>query len=205
MSDGSSLDCSVLVLNRFYMAIRVIDVRRAMTLLYRGCAEVITIEDDQYTNYDFENWSELSELQALEKQPGEDYIKTPTRELQVPRIVRLVFYDRVPKSTVRFNRKTLFARDGYRCQYCGQTRPMSQLSLDHVCPRSQGGRTTWENVVCSCTTCNSRKGGRTPVQAGMKLLTVPVRPTANPGIAVTLKDPRYHSWKTFLSTAGSTS
>lgn len=80
MSDSSSLDCSVLVLNRFYMAIRVVDVRRAMTLLYRGCAEVITIEDDQYTNYDFENWCELSELHCLEKQPGEDYIKTPSRE-----------------------------------------------------------------------------------------------------------------------------
>lgn len=202
MSENTSLDCSVLVLNRFYMAIRVIDVRRAMTLLYRGCAEVITIEDDQYTNYDFENWCELSELKALEKQPDEDYIKTPTRELQVPRIVRLVLYDRIPKSTVRFNRKTLFARDGYRCQYCGQTRPMSQLSLDHVVPRSQGGRTTWENVVCSCTSCNSKKGGRTPVQANMKLLTDPIRPSANPGIAVTLKDPRYQSWKTFLSGAG---
>ena len=140
MSSSSSLDCSVLVLNRFYMAIRVVDVRRAMTLLYRGCAEVITIEDDQYINYDFENWCELSDLHSMEKQLGEDYIKTPTRELQVPRIVRLVLYDRVPKSTVRFNRKTLFARDSHRCQYCGQSRPMSQLSLDHVMPRSQGGK-----------------------------------------------------------------
>ena len=97
MSSSSSLDCSVLVLNRFYMAIRVVDVRRAMTLLYRGCAEVITIEDEQYINYDFENWCELSDLHSLEKQLGEDYIKTPTRELQVPRIVRLVLYDRVPE------------------------------------------------------------------------------------------------------------
>jgi hypothetical protein len=76
MSSSSSLDCSVLVLNRFYMAIRVVDVRRAMTLLYRGCAEVNTIEDDQYINYDFENWCELSDLHSMEKQLGEDYIKT---------------------------------------------------------------------------------------------------------------------------------
>jgi 5-methylcytosine-specific restriction endonuclease McrA len=175
MSSSSSLDCSVLVLNRFYMAIRVVD---------------------------FENWCELSDLHSMEKQLGEDYIKTPTRELQVPRIVRLVLYDRVPKSTVRFNRKTLFARDSHRCQYCGQSRPMSQLSLDHVMPRSQGGKTTWENVVCSCVGCNSKKGGRTPTQAGMKLLSDPVRPSANPGITVTLKDPRYSSWKTFLASAG---
>ena len=199
MGESSSLDCSVLVLNRFYMAVRVVDVRRAMILLYRSCAEVITIDDSQYQNYDFEAWCELSDLQAMEKQSGEDYLRTPNRELLVPRIVRLVLYDRIPKSTVRFNRKTLFARDGYHCQYCGQTRPMSQLSLDHVIPRSQGGKTTWENVVCSCLNCNSRKGGRTPLQANMKLLSTPARPHSNPGIAVTLKDPRYESWKTFLT------
>lgn len=199
MGESSSLDCSVLVLNRFYMAVRVIDVRRAMTLLYRGCAEVITIEDEIYANYDFESWCELSEMQALDKQAGEDYLRTPNRELLVPRIIRLVLYDRIPKTTVRFNRKTLFARDGYSCQYCGQTRPMSQLSIDHVVPRSQGGKTTWENVVCSCLSCNNRKGGRTPAQANMKLLSVPIRPQSNPGIAATLLDPKYASWKTFIT------
>lgn len=201
MSESSMLDCSVLVLNRFYMAVRVVDVRRAMTLLYRGCAEVITIEDDFYANYDFDSWCEMSQLHAMEKQVGEEFLRTPHQEVQVPRIVRLVLYDKVPRSTVRFNRKNLFARDGYRCQYCGQTRPMSQLSLDHVVPRSQGGKTTWENVVCSCTQCNSKKGGRTPAEASMRLLTQPVRPHANPGIVATLNDPRYASWKTFLPTA----
>jgi 5-methylcytosine-specific restriction endonuclease McrA len=198
MSGSSTLDCSVLVLNRFYMAVRVVDVRRAMTLLYRGCAEVITIEEDAYSNYDFDGWCEVSQLHALEKQNGEDFLRTPHQEVQVPRIVRLVLYDKVPKSTVRFNRKNLFARDGYRCQYCNQTRPMSQLSLDHVVPRSQGGRTTWENVVCCCTSCNSKKGGRTPLQASMRLLSHPSKPLANPGMVATLKDPRYESWKTFL-------
>jgi 5-methylcytosine-specific restriction endonuclease McrA len=198
MSESSTLDCSVLVLNRFYMAVRVVDVRRAMTLLYRGCAEVITIEEDAYANYDFDNWCEISLLHAMEKQDGEEFLRTPHQEVQVPRIVRLVLYDKVPKSTVRFNRKNLFARDGYRCQYCGQTRPMSQLSLDHVVPRSQGGKTTWENVVCSCTGCNSRKGGRTPQEAAMRLLSHPAKPHANPGMVATLKDPRYESWKTFL-------
>ena len=198
MSESSTLDCSVLVLNRFYMAVRVVDVRRAMTLLYRGCAEVITIEEDSYTNYDFDSWCEMSQLHAMEKQVGEEFLRTPHQEVQVPRIVRLVLYDKVPRSTVRFNRKNLFARDGYRCQYCGQTRPMSQLSLDHVLPRSQGGKTTWENVVCSCTNCNSKKGGRTPTEANMRLLTHPIRPHANPGMVATLEDPRYHSWKTFL-------
>lgn len=198
MTEGSALECSVLVLNRFYMAIRVVNVRRAMTLLYRACAEVITIEDDQYFNYDFDAWCEISQFHALEKQPEEDYIRAVHFDLQVPRIVRLTRYDRLPKTTVRFNRKNLFARDGHRCQYCGQARPTSQLSLDHVVPRALGGKTTWENIVCSCLTCNSKKGGRTPLQAGMKLLSRPSKPHSNPSMFTPLKDPRYASWKSFI-------
>lgn len=198
MSDGSALHCSVLVLNRFYMAIRVVNVRRAMTLLYRGCGEVITIEEGSYSNYDFDAWCELSQLLALEKQPKEDYLQTPNLEIQVPRIVRLTRYDKFPKTTVRFNRKSLFARDDHRCQYCGQSRPMSQLSLDHVVPRSHGGKTTWENIVCSCTQCNSRKGGRTPAQANMKLLSKPHKPRSNPAMTLQLDDPKYDCWKNFI-------
>lgn len=201
MAGGSSLDSSVLVLNRYYMAVRVVDVRRAMTLLYRECAEVITIENDLYANYDFDAWCELSALQALDRQPGDEFLRTPTSELLLPRIIRLTLYDKVPKTTVRFNRKNLFARDNHACQYCGQRKPLGQLSLDHVLPRSQGGKTTWENVVCSCTACNGRKGGRTPSQANMKLLSKPVRPHANPAVAATMQDPRYESWKTFLPAA----
>jgi 5-methylcytosine-specific restriction endonuclease McrA len=198
MMDAQALECSVLVLNRFYMAIRVINVRRALSLLYRGGAEVIAIEDEQYVNYDFDSWCEVSQLHCLDKQPDEDYLRTPHFELQVPRIIRLTRYERVPKTVVRFNRKNLFARDQHRCQYCGQHRPVSQLSLDHVVPRSLGGKTNWENIVCCCITCNSRKGGRTPIEAGMKLLNKPVRPAANPALASPLKDPRYECWKSFL-------
>jgi hypothetical protein len=104
MSESSTLDCSVLVLNRFYMAVRVVDVRRAMTLLYRGCAEVITIEEDSYANYDFDNWCEISLLHAMEKQDGEEFLRTPHQEVQVPRIVRLVLYDKVPSTAVRRGR-----------------------------------------------------------------------------------------------------
>jgi 5-methylcytosine-specific restriction endonuclease McrA len=201
MASGSPLDSSVLVLNRFYMAVRVVDVRRAMTLLYRGCAEVITIENDLYANYDFQSWQEISELHALDRQPNDEFLRTPSCELMLPRIIRLNLYDKVPKSTVRFNRKNLFARDNFSCQYCGLRKPVAQLSIDHVVPRSQGGKTTWENVVCSCTSCNSRKGGRTPLQASMKLLCTPTRPHANPAVTATLSDPRYESWKTFLPKA----
>jgi 5-methylcytosine-specific restriction endonuclease McrA len=198
MSSGSPLDCSVLVLNRFYMPVRVVNVRRAMNLLYRDCAEVITIERDQYCTYDFASWMEISQLNALEKQPSEDYLRTPHQELQIPRIVRLVRYDRVHHSAVRFNRRSIFLRDEHRCQYCGQTRPTSQLSLDHVVPRSLGGKTTWENIVTCCLPCNGKKGGRTPQQASMQLLSQPRRPATSPLVSSSLDDPRYQSWRVFL-------
>ncbi len=200
MEPRSALNSNVLVLNRFYMAIRVVDVRRAMTLLYRDCAEVISIDNGQYSNYDFEAWCELSQLTSLDKQTDEEYIRAVSFEIQVPRIVRLTRYDKVPKSVVRFNRKNLFARDDFRCQYCGQAQPTSQLSLDHVVPRSLGGKTTWENIVCSCLGCNSRKGGRTPDQAGMKLLKRPIKPSNSPAMVLPLEDPRYSSWRTFVQT-----
>jgi 5-methylcytosine-specific restriction endonuclease McrA len=200
---ASVLDSSVLVLNRYYVALRVVSVRRALTLLYRECAEVIVLENEQYqySSYDFAAWCELSQFQSEEKQPGEEYIQAVGFELQVPRIVRLTRYDRISRAGVRFNRKNLFARDNYRCQYCGQTKPTNMLSIDHVIPRSLGGRTSWENVVCSCLRCNSRKGGRTPQQAHMTLLSTPSRPKINPTLTQPIQDPRYECWKTFLPTA----
>ena len=136
MSGSSVLETNVLVLNRFYMAIRIVNVRRAMTLLYRDCAEVIMMDQDQFSSYDFETWCELSQLTSLDKQPDEDYLQAVNFELRVPRIVRLTRFDRLPVQTVRFrDRKNLFTRDGYQCQYCGQTQPTNKLSLDHVIPR----------------------------------------------------------------------
>ena len=96
MSGSSVLDSNVLVLNRFYMAIRVVNVRRAMTLLYRDCAEVIVLDRDQYVSYDFDSWCELSQLTSLEKQPDEDYLQAVNFELRVPRIVRLTRFDKMP-------------------------------------------------------------------------------------------------------------
>jgi 5-methylcytosine-specific restriction endonuclease McrA len=197
----SVLDTNVLVLNRFYMAIRVVSVRRALTLLYRDCAEVITNEDGTYVTYDFGSWCELSQLTSTDKQPGEEYLRAVGFELQVPRIVRLTRFEKMQMQTVRFNRKNLFIRDDFTCQYCGTVEPTHKLSLDHVVPRSLGGPTTWENIVCCCLRCNSRKGGRTPKQASMRLTRVPIKPKLNPLMIQSAEDPRYESWKTFLPAA----
>ena len=192
------LSNSVLVLNRFYMAVHVVCVRRAFVLLYRAVAEVIHIEQGQYANFDFGAWCEMSQLRSDDKSAEQDWIRAVNFEIQVPRIIRLTAFDRVPLQSLRFNRRNLFARDGHRCQYCGKLPPASQLSLDHVVPRSRGGDTSWENVVCACVACNTRKGGRTPKEARMKLITKPIRPRHNPQMAVKLGNPKYASWRTFL-------
>jgi 5-methylcytosine-specific restriction endonuclease McrA len=197
----SGLNASVLVLNRQYMAVHVVGVRRAFGLLLNQLAEVIHIEDGQYGNYDFESWREVSELKADFKEPNDDWVQSVNFEVCVPRVLRLLYYDRIPKQRVRLNRRNIFARDGNLCQYCGKRFSTSELSLDHVLPTCLGGGTSWENLVCACVKCNVRKGGRTPKQAGMKLICKPVRPKCSPMLTVKLGNPKYQSWKSFLDAA----
>jgi 5-methylcytosine-specific restriction endonuclease McrA len=198
----SALDASVLVLNRNYQAIRVVNARRAFTLLYKNVAEVIHFDDEQMYPYDFESWMELSRLRD-EFPPSEDddYVKTVSLEIRVPRIIRLLFYDRLPSRTVKFNRRNIFARDANRCQYCGAKFPTTELSLDHVVPRHRGGDATWDNIVCACTECNARKGGRLPGEAGMTLVRRPAKPKRPPLLRLSLRNGKYRSWRHFVDEA----
>ena len=147
---NSALDSSVLVLNKHYAALRVISARRAFCMLFKEIAEVVSIEDSEYLSYDFESWREVSEFRAQYEREHHEWIHCVKFELAVPRIVRLVVYDRLPKRDVRFTRRNIYARDRSRCQYCGKRFPTSELSLDHITPRSRGGATTWTNIVCCC-------------------------------------------------------
>ncbi len=191
----------VLVLNKLWMAIRVTDARRAFSLLVRNMAEVIHAEDDSYMSYDFEDWTEVSQQwQSFEKQ-NYQRIRTPRMQLVVPKIIRLFGYDRLPKQEVKLNRRNIYARDKSLCQYCGGSFPTSELSLDHVKPRTQGGLSTWTNLVCSCVKCNAKKGGRTPEQANMKLIREPYKPKRNPAINLKLSTDRFACWQAFLDNA----
>src|SRR5439155_3330194 len=127
-----------LVLNKLYLALRVISVRRAFGLLVKDLAEVVTFDDGYYQSYDFTSWREVSAARARFKGPDDDFVRTVHYEIQVPRVIRLLGYDRLPRPRVKFNRRNLFARDGNRCQYCGRRSATADLSLDHVIPRSRG-------------------------------------------------------------------
>jgi 5-methylcytosine-specific restriction endonuclease McrA len=197
----SALDSHVLVLNKHYAAIRVVSAKRALSMLFREIAEIISVEDQQYASHDFDSWREVSEFRSRFEREHHEWVRCVRFELAVPRVIRLLFYDRLPKRSVRFSRRNIYARDRNRCQYCGKRFSTSELSLDHVVPRSQGGRATWENIVCCCVKCNTNKGGRTPQQARMKLITKPVKPKFSPVVTLRLSSKKYASWREFLDRA----
>jgi 5-methylcytosine-specific restriction endonuclease McrA len=198
---GAGLDSKVLVLNKLYMAIRVVSARRAFILLAKELAEVIHVDDGKYLNYDFGSWQEVSAYQSEFERERHDWVRTVRTQIAVPRIIRLLGYDRLPAQAVKLNRRNLFARDRNQCQYCGKHFPTADLSIDHVIPRAQSGGESWENLVCACIWCNAKKGGRTPVQASMKLIRDPRKPKRNPMISLRLGSEKYQSWKAFLDEA----
>lgn len=185
------LNSHVLVLNRYYQPVHVTSVKRAFALLYQGVAKAI---DNQYRLYEFADWAALRGTEH-------DCISTVSRTIRIPRVLVLSAYEYLPKGKVRFSRLNIYGRDRDTCQYCGRQLPRPDLNLDHVQPRSQGGKTSWENVVCSCVECNLRKGGRTPEQAGMALLTKPVRPRWTPFFRGAVKRVTYREWLPFLTLA----
>jgi len=199
--EASGLGSSVLVLNKHYAPVRVVTARRAFCMLFKEIAEILSVEDSQYQSHDFESWREISEFRSRYEREHHEWVRCVKFDLAVPRIIRLMFYDRLPRLPVKFNRRNIYARDRNHCQYCGKKYPTSELSLDHVVPKSRGGGASWTNIVCACVKCNVRKGGRLPEEAHMKLITEPVKPKRSPVVTVRLTSEKYASWKQFLDTA----
>lgn len=146
------INLPVLVLNQSYEPLNVCRVRRAVVLLYQNKAEML------------EN--------------GSGFIYSPSHAFPVPSVIKLGRMVKRPYRTERkLTRLEVFKRDHYTCQYCGKE--AKQLTLDHVIPRYRDGEHTWENVASACVACNRRKAGRTPREAGMKLINHPSKPRGN--------------------------
>jgi len=163
----------VLVLNDNYQPLNVTNVRRALGMLWLGKAH--TIERD----------SKVFHAERL--------------AIDMPTVVRLNHHVRRPTPVLHISRKSVFARDHYRCQYCGAHNV--SLTIDHVVPRERGGGTDWTNLVCCCTPCNNRKGNRTPEEAGMRLPRRPFRPKFIPYISYTkfLAAAANPAWRPYLA------
>jgi 5-methylcytosine-specific restriction endonuclease McrA len=189
----------VLVLNRLWQAVNVCSARRALTLLFEGRAQVVyESPSGSFHTYDFGEWKDFS----VEQESGEeDQINTISFKIGIPKVILLLVYDRFPKKEVKFTRHNIFERDRNRCQYCGKILERKLLNLDHVVPRDRGGPTTWENIVCSCIPCNTRKANRTPPEAGMHLIRKPKRPKWRPFVQVNFTLNSHSSWRHFLDIA----
>jgi 5-methylcytosine-specific restriction endonuclease McrA len=187
------LESNALVLNSLYQAIQITSVRRAFVLLYKG--EVFAV-DPEFRTYDWKDWCDVP------VQPDDEFITTPCLRIKVPRVVLLRYFDRLPRQEVRFTRKNIYFRDKNRCQYCGRKFATRELNLDHVVPLSRGGRTSWDNVVCCCFSCNHRKGHHLPHEAGMRLIHPPAKPKWHPLLRLALAHGSTHeAWKNFLDMA----
>jgi 5-methylcytosine-specific restriction endonuclease McrA len=166
-----------LLLSRAYEPLKVISWQRAITLLTLGKVEVIE-------HYD-------------------GFVRSSTVVIKIPSVVRLLNVFRRRKMVVKFSRVNIYARDKYRCQYCGERKPASDLTYDHVVPRNQNGKTEWLNIVTCCASCNLRKGGRTPEQAGMRLRTRPERPAWLPVMTIHVNpDNAPDAWRDYLYWTG---
>jgi 5-methylcytosine-specific restriction endonuclease McrA len=194
---SSFLNQQVLVLNRLWQAVNVCTARRALALLFEGHAQVVMgMTDGSFQTFNFNEWTDFSQ-----QKPHPDSIRTVSFRIRIPKVILLLFFDRLPKKEVKFTRHNIFERDQNTCQYCGRIFDRKDLNLDHVIPRDRGGPTTWENIVCSCISCNTLKANRTPQEAGMHLIRKPKRPKWRPFVQVNLGLGCHDSWKHFLDLA----
>jgi 5-methylcytosine-specific restriction endonuclease McrA len=186
----------VLVLNRLWQAVNVCSVQRAFTLLYQGHARVVDAGSGSFQTLNFHEWRDLSRDYS-----GNDAVQTISFRVRIPKVILLMVFDRMPVKDVKFTRHNVFERDQNTCQYCGNKFERRDLNLDHVIPRDRGGPTTWDNIVCSCIPCNSRKSNRTPGEAGLRLLKKPKRPKWRPFVHVGFSKNADESWRHFLDLA----
>ncbi|MEJ8755683.1 HNH endonuclease [Pontibacter sp. H259] len=139
----------VLILNQDFSAIAVCSVHKAFLLVYLDKAEMLS-------------------------RSASEALRTVSKAYPVPSVIRLQRYVHVPYHGIALSRHNIMRRDNYTCQYCGTVK---NLTLDHLLPRSRGGGSNWLNLVTACTRCNTRKGDRTPEEAGLKLIQKPIKPS----------------------------
>ena len=141
----------VLVLNASFEPLSLVSIRRAVVLLLREKAELV--------------------------EATQQMVRSVSRDMPVPLVIRLVKYVRLPHRRVPATRAAVMLRDGYTCQYCGDAPGRSQLTVDHVLPRSRGGSHDWSNLATACKRCNQKKGSHLPNEAQMALRRKPFEPS----------------------------
>jgi len=188
---SSVLDHPVLVLNKGWLAIHIDTVREAIVKACSGAANIIHA-DGGYALYSMGEWMELPVNE------GNRFIQAGHQKVLAPVIIVLTDYNEIPSFEVKLTRRNIMIRDGFTCQYSGRRLRPREATLDHIMPRSRGGRSTWENLVCSHPDINFRKGDKTPQEAGLTLRRVPYKPEWGPAFTATVSNaPK--EWEPFLT------
>jgi 5-methylcytosine-specific restriction endonuclease McrA len=190
----ATLEGQVLVLNRSWVAVQIASARRALSLLYQGMARAVHPLD--YSLYDFDDWCQLSQAADQGR-----FVHTVSLRIRIPEVILLKGFNDFVRHEVRFSRRNIFERDKNTCQYCGRRMARSDITLDHVVPRSRGGFDSWENLVLACMECNVRKANRTPEEARMPLIRKPTKPAWLPTLGARIPSAQLNSWQRFVDTA----
>lgn len=182
----------MLVLNNNWIPVNVTGLQDAFKKLC--CGRAYCLDHTSYSSYSLDEWIEISD--CLDHLPK---IRTGSREIAIPEVLLLDEYGKIPHRNVKYSKTNVFYRDKFKCQYCGKAFARSKLTVDHVLPKSRGGRSIWTNVVACCEACNKKKEDKTPEEAGMKLIKGPKEPYGgNPLFCLAESDRIRESWKKFL-------
>jgi 5-methylcytosine-specific restriction endonuclease McrA len=187
---------TVLVLNRNWQAIHVKSPAEALSMMYTDNATGLDIlGEDQMIPYKWNDWINLP------NDPESDYVKTINGEIKIPKVIVLCHFDKVPLKRPKFSLSGVWNRDGGICQYTGKKLSKNEGNVDHVIPRSRGGRSNWDNCVLSHKEINAKKANRTPEEAGLKLIKQPVIPRHLPSTFYIKNKHNIAEWNMFLKTA----
>jgi 5-methylcytosine-specific restriction endonuclease McrA len=183
----------VLVLNRNWQAVNVRTPQEAFCMMATNVATALEIEGENHIRPI--TWDEWIKLPI---RPQDNAVRTAHGPIRIPTVVVAVNYARVPRKRPKLCSRSIRERDGNRCQYTGRVLQPQEGSLDHVVPRSRGGKNSWENLVWSSKEVNARKGNRLPQEAGLKLLAAPRTPKELPATAAIRNAHGVAEWRLFL-------
>jgi 5-methylcytosine-specific restriction endonuclease McrA len=188
-----------LVLNKLYIPIYLVSWKQAISLLYTGKGQSL---DQDLIPYDYEMWNEYCNMPTFDE-TYYNYVHSITQTVAVPDIIVLKRYAKLPRRDIKYSRDNVFSRDGYKCAYCGKKFNRNDLTLDHIVPKSHGGKNGWRNTISSCKRCNNIKADRTPEQARMPLLFQPKEPRWQDALTNVYKTPNIRpTWSKFLESVG---
>lgn len=185
-----TLNHEVLVLNKSWIGIRIRTVQQSLVLVWRKRAFIVDVDD--YNVYDWDEWAN----QTVDKDK-DFYIATTHGCIKKPEVIVLSHYNKIPKHELRLTKKNILLRDEYTCQYTGERLTKSQIDIDHVIPKSKGGKNTWDNLVVSSKDINRLKADKTLEEAGLTLIRKPTKPIANIPLIHNIKNVP-DSWRKFI-------